>query len=122
MSLAERLAKAERPDRIQEVRSRIQERLVEVLGPALYDAAISEKELRDLVHKRLRELLDEEEVQLSIQEKGLITRQIGDSIASKALQGHSLAALRKAAAREGKSTTKSQPAGAATPKPARQGA
>src|SRR5881409_4222989 len=80
MSIAERLAKAERPDRIQEVRLRIQERLVEVLGPALYDAAISEKELRDLVHKRLRELLDEEEMPLSIQEKGTITRQIGDSI------------------------------------------
>src|SRR5205807_1070589 len=80
MSLAERLAKAERPDRIQEVRSRIQERLVEVLGPALYDAAISEKELRDLVHKRLRELLDDEEISLSIQEKAQITRQIGDSI------------------------------------------
>src|SRR6059058_1489904 len=80
MSLAERLAKAERPDKIDEVRVRIQERLVEVLGPALYDAAISEKELRDLVHKRLRELLDDEEISLSIQEKAQITRQIGDSI------------------------------------------
>src|SRR5205085_11819062 len=80
MSIAERLAKAERPDRIAEVQSRIQERLVEVLGPALYDVTISEKELRELVHKRLRELLDDEEVQLSIQEKGLVTRQIGDSI------------------------------------------
>ena len=80
MTIAERLARAERPDRIQEVQARIQERLVEVLGPALYDVAISEKELRDLVHKRLRELLDEEEIQLSIQEKGLVTRQIGDSI------------------------------------------
>ncbi|MFN2545508.1 MAG: CpaF family protein [Actinomycetota bacterium] len=80
MSIAERLAKAERPDRIAEVRARIQEKLVEVLGPALYDAAISEKELRELVHKRLRELLDEEELTLSVQEKGEITRQIGDSI------------------------------------------
>src|SRR2546422_10541567 len=80
MSIAERLAKAERPDKIAEVRGRIQERLVEVLGPALYDAAISEKELRDLVHKRLREPLDEEELSLSIQEKAQITRQIGDSI------------------------------------------
>src|SRR5207248_4593095 len=42
--------------------------------------SISERELRELVHKRLRELLDEEEVQLSSQEKGLVTRQIGDSI------------------------------------------
>src|SRR5438309_266655 len=80
MSIAERLAKAERRDKIADVRARIQERLVEVLGPALYDAAISEKELRDLVHKRLRELLDEDEMSLSIQEKGLITRQIVDSI------------------------------------------
>ena len=80
MSLAERLARAERPDRIQEVRTRIQERLVEVLGPTLYDAAISENELRDLVHRRLRELLDEEEMPLSMQEKSQITRTIGDSI------------------------------------------
>src|ERR671923_451123 len=80
MSLAERLARAERPDRIQEVRTRIQERLVEVLGPTLYDAAISENELRDLVHRRLGELLDEEEMPLSIQEKSQITRTIGDSI------------------------------------------
>src|SRR5205814_998961 len=48
--------------------------------PALYTVAISEKELRELVHKRLGQLLDEEEVQLSSQEKGLVTRQIGDSI------------------------------------------
>ena len=38
MSLAERLAKAERPDRIDEVRVRIQERLVEVLGRSVIEA------------------------------------------------------------------------------------
>ncbi|MFL5737258.1 MAG: CpaF family protein [Actinomycetota bacterium] len=67
-------------DRIADVRSRVQERLVEVLGPSLYDATLSDTELEGLVHQRLRELLDEEDVSLSAQEKLLIVRQIGDSV------------------------------------------
>ena len=80
MSLADRLAKAQQKDRISEVRSRVQERLVESLGPRLYDATMSDTELEGLVHQRLRELLDEEEGPLSAQEKLLIVRQIGDSV------------------------------------------
>jgi pilus assembly protein CpaF len=80
MSLADRLAKASQRDRISEVRLRVQERLVEVLGPRLYDATLSDNELEGLVHQRLRELLDEEEGPLSSQEKLLIVRQIGDSV------------------------------------------
>src|SRR6058998_1631023 len=80
MSLADRLAKAQQRDRISEVRQRVQERLVESLGPRLYDASLSDTELEGLVHQRLRELLDEEEVGLSAQEKLLIVRQIGDSV------------------------------------------
>ena len=80
MSLAERLAKQERPDRSAEVRDRVQERLVEVLGPRLYDDAMSDAELRRLVHDHVRELLEEEEVPLSLQEKAVIIQQIGDSI------------------------------------------
>ncbi|HTG47774.1 MAG TPA: CpaF family protein [Actinomycetota bacterium] len=80
MSLADRLAKAQQRDRIAEVRSRVQERLVESLGPRLYDATLSDSELEGLVHQRLRELLDEEEGPLSAQEKLLIVRQIGDSV------------------------------------------
>src|SRR5215212_4982444 len=80
MSLADRLAKAQQRDRIAEIRIRVQERLVEVLGPRLYDASLSDTELEGLVHQRLRELLDEEEVSLSAQEKLLIVRQIGDSV------------------------------------------
>jgi pilus assembly protein CpaF len=80
MSLAERLAKGQQKDRIAEVRMRVQERLVEVLGPRLYDASMSDTELEGLVHQRLRELLDEEESLLSPQEKLLIVRQIGDSV------------------------------------------
>jgi pilus assembly protein CpaF len=41
---------------------------------------MSDTELEGLVHQRLRELLDEEEVGLSAQEKLLIVRQIGDSV------------------------------------------
>ena len=80
MSLADRLAKAQQKDRISDIRVRVQERLVEVLGPSLYDATMSDTELEGLVHQRLRELLDEEEVGLSPQEKMLIVRQIGDSV------------------------------------------
>jgi pilus assembly protein CpaF len=80
MSLADRLAKAQSKDRIGEIRTRVQERLVEVLGPRLYDASLSDTELEALVHQRLRELLDEEESGLSAQEKLLIVRQIGDSV------------------------------------------
>jgi pilus assembly protein CpaF len=80
MSLADRLAKAQQRDRISEVRVRVQERLVEVLGPRLYDSSLSDDELEGLVHQRLRELLDEEEGPLSAQEKLLIVRQIGDSV------------------------------------------
>ena len=80
MSLADRLAKAQQKDRISEVRVRVQERLVEVLGPRLYDSTLSDSELEGLVHQRLRELLDEEEGPLSAQEKLLIVRQIGDSV------------------------------------------
>ncbi|MEP6758546.1 MAG: CpaF family protein [Actinomycetota bacterium] len=80
MSLADRLAKAQQRDRISDVRARVQERLVESLGPRLYDATLSDTELEGLVHQRLRELLDEEEGALSAQEKLLIVRQIGDSV------------------------------------------
>ena len=80
MSLAERLSREERPDRSAEVRDRVQERLVEVLGARLYDDAMSDGDLRRLVDTRLRELLGEEQVPLSIQEKAHIIQQIGDSI------------------------------------------
>jgi pilus assembly protein CpaF len=80
MSLADRLAKAQQRDRISDVRTRVQGRLVEVLGPRLYDSTLSDNELEGLVHQRLRELLDEEEQPLSAQEKLLIVRQIGDSV------------------------------------------
>jgi pilus assembly protein CpaF len=80
MSIAERLSRQEQPDRSAEVRDRIQERLVEVLGARLYDDAMTDSDLRGLVDGRLRELLGDEEVPLSIQEKAQIIRQIGDNI------------------------------------------
>jgi pilus assembly protein CpaF len=80
LSLAERLARTERPDRITEVRTRVQAQLVEVLGPKLYDTTLSDNQLQDLVHRRLRELLDEEQASLSAQERALVIQQIGDSV------------------------------------------
>ena len=85
MSLADRLANATPNDRIAqtriaETRNRVQERLVETLGPRLYDAALSETQLEGLVQQHLRELLDEEESALSAQEKLVIVRQIADSV------------------------------------------
>src|SRR5438034_1621544 len=79
MSLAERL-KSDRPDRMVQVRTRLQSRLVEALGPKLFDSAVSERALQDLVHGRLRDLLEEEEVPLSGQDKAQIIREIGDSV------------------------------------------
>ena len=83
MSIAERLAKptkATPKDRLTEIRNRVQGRLVETLGPKLYDASLSDTELEGLVQQRLRELLDEDEAGLSAQEKLLVVRQIGDSV------------------------------------------
>ena len=80
MSLAERLNKTGRLDRTAEIRTRLQQRLVESLGPRLSDASVSERDLQDIVHRKLRELLDEENVGLSNQDKARIIQQIGDSV------------------------------------------
>ena len=80
MSLAERLARSQNADRVDQVRDHIQARLIEVLGPRLNDTSTSEDELRKLVHDRLRELLAEEETPLSVQDKNQITRDISDSV------------------------------------------
>src|SRR6266550_4463605 len=79
MSLAERL-KTDRPDRMAQVRTRVQAKLVEALGPKLFDSAVSERSLQDLVHGRLRDLLEQEEIPLSGQEKAQVIREIGDSV------------------------------------------
>ena len=80
MSFAERLAKKESSDRVTEIREHIQERLVEDLGPRLYDSTMSEEELKQLVNQKLHDLLRGELVQLSAQEKVLISRQITDMV------------------------------------------
>ena len=80
MSLAERLSRQEQPGRTAEVRDQIQARLIEVLGARLYDDAMEDGELRRLVDRRLRELLEDVETPLSIQEKAQIIQQIGDNI------------------------------------------
>ena len=80
MSLAERLARRQQADRIAEVRAHVQTELVQSLGPKLYDTALSDTDLQDLVHKRLAELLDEEQTPLSSQEKAQIIQSIGDSV------------------------------------------
>ena len=80
MSLAERLAKTEGNDRIADVQARIQVALVEGLGPKLYDASMSDDQLQTLVQRRLRELLEEEQVALTSQEKAYVIQQIGDSV------------------------------------------
>jgi pilus assembly protein CpaF len=80
VSLAERLGKAGRPDKAQEIQNRLQAKLVESLGPKLTDTTMSERELQDLVHRRLRELMDEEQVVLSSQDKAKIVKQLGDTV------------------------------------------
>jgi pilus assembly protein CpaF len=80
MSLAERLGRTTRPDRAAELQNELQAKLVESLGPQLYDQTVSEEELQRLIHQRLRDLLDEEQVSLSNQEKAKVLQQIGDSV------------------------------------------
>jgi pilus assembly protein CpaF len=80
MSLAERLARTQGSDRLTSVRDQIQARLIEVLGPLLYDSRVDERELESLVQDRLRELLAEEGVPLSTQEKAHISKQISDIV------------------------------------------
>jgi pilus assembly protein CpaF len=80
VSLAERLAKTDRPDRVSEIRNRVQERLIQTLGPKLYDATVSERELQNLVQPHLRDLLAEEKSPLSAQERAQIIQSIGDSV------------------------------------------
>jgi len=80
MSITERLARSGRLDRLAEVRARMQARLVESLGPKLYDTKLSEKEVQDLVTSKMRELLEEQEVPLSGQERAQIIQQVGDAI------------------------------------------
>ena len=80
MSLAERLARGQASDRAEQIRDRMQTRLIEVLGPRLNDATVSDDELEKLVHDRLRDLLNEEEVPLSSADKAQITREITDGV------------------------------------------
>jgi pilus assembly protein CpaF len=80
LSLAERLGKAGRPDKAQEIQNRLQAKLVESLGPRLTDVTLSERELQDMVQKRLRELMEEEQVVLSAQDKAKIIKQLGDTV------------------------------------------
>ncbi|HET7481751.1 MAG TPA: CpaF family protein [Actinomycetota bacterium] len=80
MSLAERLARTQGSDRLTSVRDQIQARLIEVLGPLLYDSRVDERELEGMVQERLRDLLAEENVPLSAQEKAHISKQISDIV------------------------------------------
>ena len=80
MSLAERLARSERPGRLEEMQDKLQGKLIELLGPRLYDSSVSENELRTLVEQRLKGLLEQEEGVLSPGEKGQLSKLITDSI------------------------------------------
>jgi pilus assembly protein CpaF len=80
MSLAERLARTTDTDRMTSVRDQIQARLIDVLGPLLYDSRVNEAELESMVQDRLRELLNEEGVQLTPPEKVQISKQISDIV------------------------------------------
>ena len=82
MSLAERLAKTDRPDRAFAIRDRVHDRLIETIGPKLYDSSLSESDVESLIHERLGEIIDAEtqDIVLSNQERMQIVRDIGDSV------------------------------------------
>ena len=79
-NLTDRLARSDRPNKIEEVIANLQARLIEVVGPRLYDATLSEAEVVDLVRQRLRDLLEEETTPLAMQEKARIIREISDAV------------------------------------------
>src|SRR5919202_3325904 len=80
MSLAERLVSNDRPDRIVEARTRVQARLVESLGPRLYDSTLSERDLDKLVREKLRDLLEQEQALLSSNERAALISHIVDGV------------------------------------------
>jgi pilus assembly protein CpaF len=83
MSIADRLADSGRPergDKTAKVRARMQSKLIEGLGPKLYESALTEPELRELVQRHLREYLEAEETPLSPVEKAQIIRDVGDAV------------------------------------------
>ena len=81
MSLADRLARTTtNADRMTSIRDQIQARLIDVLGPLLYDSRVNEKELESMVQDRLKELLNDEEISLSPGERAQISKQISDIV------------------------------------------
>jgi hypothetical protein len=84
MSIAERLARTQSTDRIAEVRAHIQSKLIEDLGPKLYDSTVSEEDMQRMVEERLRDLLGDEGIALSSQERTLLGRQISDMVLGSA--------------------------------------
>jgi len=80
MSLAQRLAQSERPDKHTEMMVRVQARLIEVLGPKLYDSSLSDEHLESLVLGRVQELLEEESSTLTLTERNMLMRTIADGV------------------------------------------
>jgi len=68
MSLAERLAKQEAPDRSGEVRDRVQEKLVEILGVRLYDDAILWQALSERSQEHIRRYFSRDAARTAIRE------------------------------------------------------
>ena len=80
MSLAERLARASGSEnKLGDVRERVQARLIDALGPKLYDPNVSDEDVEYLVNQRLRELLADE-TSLSGPERAEVSRTIADMV------------------------------------------
>ncbi|HWL65303.1 MAG TPA: CpaF family protein [Actinomycetota bacterium] len=59
---------------------RVQARLIEVLGPKLYDSSLSDEHLESLVLGRVQELLEEESSTLTLTERNMLMRTIADGV------------------------------------------
>jgi pilus assembly protein CpaF len=68
------------PDPTHALKQRTQEALFERLGARLYDASLSEKELRALVRDELTAALNEEAVALTVQERNRLVAEVTDDV------------------------------------------
>jgi pilus assembly protein CpaF len=67
-------------DRFSILKSRVHNRLLQQLGPQLYDADLPQSELEQMVRSALQEVMSEEDTPLTAAERSRITQEISDDI------------------------------------------
>jgi pilus assembly protein CpaF len=68
------------PDPFADIKQRVHESLLEVLGPTLYDAKMDESELGSRVRQTLQAVIEAEDAPLSAQDRARIATEVADEI------------------------------------------